>query len=49
MLTYLGKFIPGLSQHTATLRNLAKREPFTVDGELTSAFQAAQQLVGSCN
>ena len=43
MITYLGKFIPSLSQSTEPLRQLAKREPFQVDNKLHIAFNTAKE------
>ena len=47
MVTYLGKFIPQLSQTTEPLRKLAQRQPFVVDDELTAAFTDAKTAVAS--
>ena len=43
MITYLGKFIPSLSQSTEPLRQLAKREPFQVDNKIHVAFNTAKE------
>ena len=47
MVTYLGKFVPCLTGATDPLRRLMKREPFTVDESLLSAFAAAKEAVVS--
>lgn len=47
MATYLGKFIPQLSQITASLRQLTKRDPFAVDEELLHAFSGAKKGITS--
>ena len=43
MATYLGKFIPHLSQTTDCLCRLAKRDPFVVNQELQDAFSDAKK------
>ncbi|XP_065195493.1 uncharacterized protein K02A2.6-like [Sycon ciliatum] len=47
MATYLGKFIPNLAQITASLRRLAKRDPFSVDDEVLQAFTSAKAGIAS--
>jgi len=47
MVTYLGKFVPQLTNATEPLRTLSKREPFVADSELLSAFATTQQAVAT--
>ena len=47
MVTYLGKFVPRLTEATEPLRQLMKREPFTVNDDLLKAFSTAKQAVVS--
>ena len=47
MATYLGKFIPRLSQATNSLRQLAKRDPFVCDQKLADAFNDAKGTIGA--
>ena len=47
MITYMGKFIPQLSQITEPLRSLAKRTPFQVDPQLLDAFTSAKEAITS--
>ena len=45
MLTYLSKFLPGLADLTATLRQLSNRKPFVADDELIAAFRQLRQAI----
>eukprot|EP00117_Sycon_ciliatum_P027910 scpid26178/ scgid22563/ Retrovirus-related Pol polyprotein from transposon opus; Protease; Reverse transcriptase; Endonuclease len=47
MLTYLGKFIPGLADATAPVRTLAKREPFVADNSLWMEFNTLKEEAAS--
>ena len=47
MLTYLGKFIPGLEDATAPVRTLAKREPFVADNSLWMEFNTLKEEAAS--
>ena len=43
MATYMGKFIPNLSQITESLRQIAKQDPLVIGQELQKAFVIAKQ------
>ncbi|XP_065196908.1 uncharacterized protein LOC135828389 [Sycon ciliatum] len=48
MVTYLGKFVPQLSQVTEPLRSIVKQpEPFVATESLIAAFNAVKQAVAS--
>ena len=47
MVTYLGKFVPGLSAITEPLRAAAKADPFVLDDNLRAAFETAKSKVAS--
>lgn len=47
MATYLGKFIPSLSQITHPLRQLAKSDPLVCDQVLTDAFKSAKEGIAA--
>ena len=47
MVTYLGRFMPGLTATTEPLRKLAARTPFVVDDDLLSAFKACQEATAT--
>ena len=49
MITYMGEFLPKLSQITEPLRTLAKRKPFQVNPQLLDAFNSAKEaIMSSC-
>ena len=47
LATYLGKFIPRLSQITDGLRRIAKQEPFVANAELKNAYDTAKRSIAT--